>query len=97
MIAREWRESGWLYEQPYSASEVMEAIARLGTHSTSHRFAWRGLASADYTITSSLHRQIVQEGISVTEEALLEREQEILDKARRWGLGIEGGQFVDDL
>ncbi|CAH0207110.1 hypothetical protein SRABI121_02631 [Microbacterium sp. Bi121] len=37
------------------------------------------------------------EGTEVTESALREREDMILEKARAWGLGVEGGQLVDDL
>ncbi|WP_119696525.1 FRG domain-containing protein [Microbacterium halotolerans] len=96
MSARRWRGTGW-YVSPNSATEVMAMIARVSTHSTNHRFAWRGLASADFTLSSSLHRHLADEGRVVTEDSLLEREEQILREARRWGLGVEGGQFVDDL
>lgn len=95
MNGQVWRDTGWYY-RPKSASELMTAIARVGTHGTNHRFAWRGHADADYTWTSSLHRLLAAEGITVTETALLERENQILEEARRWGLGVEGGQLVDD-
>ncbi|MFJ6428897.1 FRG domain-containing protein [Microbacterium maritypicum] len=75
----------------------MTAIARVGTHGSNHRFAWRGLANCNYALASSLHRQLAKEGRSVTEEALREREDLILAEARRWGLGVEGGHLVDDL
>ncbi|MGN7861815.1 FRG domain-containing protein [Microbacterium sp. 22303] len=75
----------------------MEAIGRLSAHSTSHRFAWRGLSSADHLMTSSLHRLLEREEVTITEDALRAREQTILREARRWGLGVEGGQMVDDL
>lgn len=97
VIARLWRETGWLYERAYSATAVMEAIGRLSAHSTSHRFAWRGLSSADYALTSSLHRRLEEDGASITEEVVREKELRILREARRWGLGVEGGQLVDDL
>lgn len=97
VIARLWRDTGWLYESPYSATDVMEAIGRLSAHSTSHRFAWRGLSSADYALTSSLHRWLEEEGVSITEQTVREKELKILREARRWGLGVEGGQLVDDL
>ncbi|MEF3403949.1 FRG domain-containing protein [Agromyces sp. CCNWLW203] len=96
MNGNAWRDTGW-YFAPTSASELMTAIARVGTHGTNHRFAWRGHADADYVWASSLHRRLTFEGVTVTEEALVEREVHILDEARRWGLGVEGGQLVDDL
>lgn len=91
-----WRNTGWYYS-PASASELMTVIARVGTHGTNHRFAWRGHADADFLWTSSLHRRLAGEGVVVTEEALFERENLILDEARRWGLGVKAGQLVDDL
>lgn len=90
-----WKDTGW-YFAPSSASELMTAIARVGTHGTNHRFAWRGHADADYEWSSSLYRTLIQEGVAVTEAAMREREERILDEARRWGLGVEGGQLVDD-
>ncbi|MEU2205171.1 FRG domain-containing protein [Microbacterium oleivorans] len=90
-----WRDTGW-YFAPSSASELMTAIARVGTHGTNHRFAWRGHADADYEWSSSLYRTLVEEGVAVTEALMREREERILDEARRWGLGVEGGQLVDD-
>lgn len=90
-----WRDTGW-YFVPSSASELMTAIARVGTHGTNHRFAWRGHADADYEWSSSLYRTLVQEGVAVTEALMREREERILEEARRWGLGVEGGQLVDD-
>lgn len=96
MIGRAWKDTGWFFE-PRNASEVMTAIARVGTHGSNHRFAWRGLANCNYALTSSLHRQLLDEGASVTEDVLLEREERTLEEARRWGLGVEGGQLVDDL
>lgn len=96
MIGQVWKDAGWYY-QAKSASDVMTAIARVGTHGSNHRFAWRGLANCNYALASSLHRQLVTEGQSVTEEVLREREDLILAEARRWGLGVEGGHLVDDL
>ncbi len=91
-----WRDTGW-YFAPSSPSQLMTAIARVGTHGTNHRFAWRGHADADFVWSSSLYRTLVVDGIKVTEAAMVAREEHILDEARRWGLGVEGGQLVDDL
>lgn len=96
MIGKAWKDTGWYFE-PRSASDVMTAIARVGTHGSNHRFAWRGLANCNYALTSSICRQLVSEAVVVTEDVLAEREERTLDEARRWGLGVEGGQLVDDL
>lgn len=95
MNGQAWRDTGWYY-LPKSASELMTAVARVGTHGTNHRFAWRGHADADFIWTSSLQRLLRREGLPETETAMLERENRILEEARRWGLGVEGGQLVDD-
>lgn len=96
MSGEHWKNSGW-YFQPKSASELMTAIARIGAHGSNHRFAWRGLSNWKYTLTSSLHRQLVKEKTLVTESSLRNREIAILRHARDWGLGIAGGHLVDDL
>lgn len=96
MIGQVWKDAGWYYE-PEHAYEVMTAIARVGTHGSNHRFAWRGLANCNYSLTSSLHRQLVDEGESISETVLRAREDKILEEARRWGLGVDGGHLVDDL
>lgn len=95
MNGQAWRDTGWYYV-PKSAAELMTVIARVGTHGTNHRFAWRGHADADFIWTSSLHRLLEREGLEATEARMLEREDLILEEARRWGLGVEGGQLVDD-
>lgn len=68
VVGKPWKDTGW-YIHPKGAAGVMTAVARVGTHGTNHRFAWRGLASCDHELTSSLHRQLVSEGVRVTEEA----------------------------
>ena len=92
-----WKQGGWYFEAK-TAEEVMVAIARLGAHSVNHRFAWRGLSNLNYPLTSSLHRFLERKGEKdIVESKLRAWEEEILDKARSWGLGVEGGTMVDDL
>lgn len=100
MKGNAWRNTGW-YLDSRSADEVMTAIAKIGAHGGKHRFCWRGLSDSDYDFTSSLHRLLdkeVSEGKigPITEEVLRDREDEILEKARKWGLGVVGGHMVDD-
>lgn len=91
-----WRKTGWFYA-PKTATEVMQAIARLGTHSTTHRFAWRGHADADWPWQSSLQRRVNSGGAPPTERVVRDAEIAILDEARDRGLGVVGGHHVDDL
>lgn len=86
-----WRITGW-WIQPKSAREVMTLIGAIGAHSAGQHFAWRGMASADYALTSSLHRQV--DGF---EEDLRTRELDLLREARAWGLGVQPTGHVDDL
>lgn len=92
-----WVKRKWCYK-PRTAEGVMVAIARLGVHNLTHRFAWRGLSNCDYELTSSLHRSLERAGETcITEDKIRDKELEILEQARDWGLGIEGGSMVDDL
>lgn len=93
-----WKKTGWYYV-PRSASDVMTSIARIGTHGSNHRFAWRGLSNCNFDLMSSLHRLLLEEdaGAQINEDAVRTREEQILEAARVWGLGVEGGQSVDDL
>ncbi|WP_292708578.1 FRG domain-containing protein [Microbacterium sp. 67-17] len=87
----DWKRTGW-WIQPKTAREVMAAIGSIGVYSTGQHFAWRGMSSADYDLSSSLHRQVGGD-----EEQLRTAEIEILGRARKWGLGVESTGYVDDL
>ena len=71
----------------------MAMIGAVGTHSTGQRFAWRGLSSADYTVLSSLHRDL---GVSSNEASVRKAEDETISRAHEWGLGVAKLGLVDD-
>lgn len=95
-VGKIWKDTGW-FHAPKTATDVMQAIARLGTHSTNHRFAWRGHADADWPWQSSLQRSVDTDGLPPTESVVRAAEKAILAEARSRGLGVVGGQHVDDL
>ncbi len=75
----------------------MQVIARIGAHGSNHRFAWRGLPNINFEVRSSLHRAIADISDDVSERTIRDKEDEIIKEARKWGLGISGGHYVDDL
>lgn len=88
-----WKRTGW-FTVPKTASDVMQVLGRIGVYSRGQQFAWRGMASADFDVTSSLHRVL---GIHATEADVRSAELEILSRARAWGLGVGESGNTDDL
>ncbi|MFI8634279.1 FRG domain-containing protein [Microbacterium sp. NPDC077663] len=88
-----WTHTGWAY-RPKDAREVMSVLGAIGVHNARQSFAWRGMSSADYRLTSSLQREL---GDETTEAKMRSAEVELLSAARDWGLGIGPGGYVDDL
>lgn len=88
-----WKRRGW-YVRPRNSAEVMQVLGRIGVYSSGQQFAWRGMSSADFPVTSSLQRRL---GPSATEDRLREVEETILSNARKWGLGVGKYGMVDDL
>jgi hypothetical protein len=72
----------------------MSTLGSIGVYSGGQRFAWRGMASADYTLSSSLQRQL---GNLVTEGDVRLEEVKSIREARAWGLGVQSTGHVDDL
>ncbi len=91
---RIWKETGW-WIAPRTPRDVMSVVGAIGVHSSGQRFAWRGMSSVDYAVTSSLHRRL---GALRTDEAQLRiAEMQSLSGAREWGLGIGDSEYLDDL
>lgn len=88
-----WTSTGWAY-QPKDAREVMSVLGAIGVHNSRQSFAWRGMSSADYTLTSSLQRKL---GTGASESQMRVAEIDLLEAAREWGLGIGPGGYVDDM
>lgn len=89
----EWKQTGW-YIEPNTAREVMTALAAIGSFSSGQQFAWRGMPSNDFTLSSSLQRAL---DWRATEESLRAAEVDVLRRARAWGLGLQATGYVDDL
>lgn len=88
-----WKGTGW-YVTPKSSSDVMQVLGRIGVYSRGQRFAWRGLSSADFDVTSSLQHRL---GSNARETHVRDAERAILKTAREWGLGVTESAHVDDL
>jgi hypothetical protein len=89
----EWKETGW-YVEPKTARDVMTLLAAIGSYSVGQQFAWRGMPSNDFSLSSSLQRTL---GHRATEDDLRAAEEDLLRRARAWGLGLQPTGYVDDL
>ena len=90
-VGWEWDTTGW-WVKPRNSREVMAMIGSIGVYSTGQQFAWRGMASADYPLVSSLHRHV-----GGSEADVRAAELEMIKEAREWGLGTHPTGKVDDL
>jgi hypothetical protein len=91
-----WLAHGWGIQvnAPQDLLRIISHIALLGQERT---YAWRGQNDAAWSLSASLFRQVTDGSDEVTEERLRERELEILQEARRWGLGRDLGSSATDL
>lgn len=90
--AERWIETGW-YLEPRSPGELFATLGAIGGFSSRARFAWRGHASADYDLVSSLQRT---PGLQ-DEQRVRTAERSTLHEAREWGLGYGNGGWSEDL
>lgn len=88
-----WKVRGW-YLRPKTAVEVMQVLGRIGVYSSGQQYGWRGLSSIDFDVSSSLQRSL---GPHATEADVRAAENDILRRARDWGLGVGEYGEVDDL
>lgn len=88
-----WKHTGW-YVVPNDSREVMSVLGAIGAYSTGQRFAWRGVSSQDYRLSSSIHRRL---GERLDEASIRDAELRLLRDARAWGLGVGETAYVDDL
>lgn len=80
-----WLADGWgiQVDTPHQLFPIISHIAMLGQERT---YAWRGQNDSSWDFSSSLYREIRDQGGEVTEAKVRKRELQILDEARRWGL-----------
>jgi hypothetical protein len=80
-----WSRLG-VQRRPGSVSDLLGDVANI-TVATGHRYVWRGIKDAHYTLHSALDRRLRTSGVPVTREALREQELALLKTARDSRLG----------
>lgn len=94
-----WKRTPWGYEIS-SIDELTRAISRIGTLQIGRRYVWRGVVDRRFSVHSSLTRHLLDSS-SVSgvpsETEIRRREEQILARAREWGIGIERGALATDL
>ncbi len=91
----DWVSHGWGIEVK-TPQQVLDLISHIALLAQGRTYAWRGQNDAGYQLSSSLYRSLEESGESVTEKAMREEEVNILDEARRWGLGRDLGTSATD-
>jgi hypothetical protein len=91
-----WLAHGWGIEVQ-TPNQLLGLISHIALLAKDRTYAWRGQNDADYKFSSSLYRRLAKDGDQVTEAAVREKELEILEEARRWGLGRDLGSSATDL
>ncbi|RRS00180.1 FRG domain-containing protein [Glycomyces terrestris] len=91
-----WLSHGWGIEvdNPHQLFRIISRIALLKRGRT---YAWRGQNDASWDLSSSLYRLVKSASPDVEEDHLRSRELEIIEEARRWGLGRDLGSSATDL
>lgn len=91
-----WRRGEWS-QTPADIKELWATIGEISFASgPTARTVWRGMASDQHEVKSSLVRHLEGESEKITEATVRERERQYLSDAREWGLGLsEFGQATD--
>lgn len=91
-----WLTHGWgiQVQTPHQLFRIISHIALL---EQSRTYAWRGQNDASWDISSSLYRRLAQDASTVTEKKMRDSEVQILEEARRWGLGRDLGPSATDM
>jgi FRG domain len=80
-----WSKLG-VQRRPGSVSGLLGEVSNI-TIATGHRYVWRGLRDAHYTLHSSLERRLKASNIKRTAQSLADHENALLKKARELRLG----------
>ena len=91
-----WLTHGWGIQvsTPHQLFRIVSHIALL---EQSRTYAWRGQNDASWDFSPSLYRRLVANGSKVTERMMRDAEVNLLEEARRWGLGRDLGPSATDL
>ena len=92
----DWLAHGWGIEvrTPHQLFRLISHIALLAQDRT---YAWRGQNDSSWDLSASLFRELAAGRAEISEAALRHRELEILEEARRWGLGRDLGPSATDM
>jgi hypothetical protein len=92
-----WLEHGWGIKVE-TAHQVLRLVSHIALLAQGRTYAWRGQNDASWDFSASLYREIRDQGAGeVTEARVRARESEILEEARRWGLGRDLGPSATDM
>lgn len=91
-----WLAHGWGI-QVNTPEQLFKLISHIALLAQERTYAWRGQNDAAWDFSASLVRSIRKGGSEVPENRLRGRELEILDEARRWGLGRDLGPSATDM
>lgn len=91
-----WLDHGW-GTQVKTPHQLFRIISHIALLEQSRTYAWRGQNDASWDLSSSLYRRLAKDGATVTERKMRDAELEILEEARRWGLGRDLGPSATDM
>lgn len=77
--------------------QLFRIISHIALLEQSRTYAWRGQNAASWDLSPSLYRRLSENTSTVTEKKVRDVELEILEEARRWGLGRDLGASATDL
>ncbi len=92
-VEASWYATGYVVA-PASTQQVMAALGQIGVYRDGQRFAWRGMSSVDYRVSSTLHRSLEN---GATEAQVRATELDTIERAHDWNLGTGRLGTVDDL
>ncbi len=95
-VFENWLAHGWGI-QVKTSHQLFQIIARIALLAQERTYAWRGQNDAAWDFSPFLYRELRSEVGEVTEDRMRAREGEILDEARRWGLGRDLGSSATDM
>lgn len=91
-----WLAHGWGI-QVTTPHQLFRIISHIALLEQSRTYAWRGQNDASWDLSPSLYRRLATDGVTATEKKIREAELEILEEARRWGLGRDLGPSATDM
>lgn len=95
-VFQNWLAHGWGVEVK-TPQQLFKLISHIALLAQDRTYAWRGQNDASWDLSASLFRQVAAGGDEVTETTLRARELQILEEARRWGLGRDLGPSATDM